>query len=136
MDERGSFSAPDRKTSHYCRPDRWGQVADRSICCNKGMKSPFPGMDPYIERRWRNFHTSIVVYARDRLNESLPSDLAAYSEDRVYVEADGARVRTIYPDVLVAYQRRTKERPVAQMHPSLFDLGRVINLSINRVPPN
>jgi hypothetical protein len=59
-------------------------------------------MDPYIERRWRNFHTSMVIYARDRLNELLPAELAAYSEDRVYVEADGERMRAIYPDVRVS----------------------------------
>lgn len=90
------------------------------------MKSPFPGMDPYIERRWRNFHTSMVIYARDRLNELLPPELAAYSEDRVYVEADGERIRAIYPDVRVSERNSSGLAPqvsgVAVAQPVLIDM--------------
>ena len=35
------------------------------------MKSPFPGMDPYIERRWESLHGRLVVYAADSINERL-----------------------------------------------------------------
>ena len=27
------------------------------------MKSPFPGMDPYLEVRWGDLHTRLIVYA-------------------------------------------------------------------------
>jgi len=26
------------------------------------MKSPFPGMDPYLERYWRDLHQSLIIY--------------------------------------------------------------------------
>ena len=41
------------------------------------MKSPFPGMDPYLEAHWGDVHTTLMVYARNQLNEQLPGDLAA-----------------------------------------------------------
>jgi len=25
------------------------------------MKSPFPGMDPYLEQKWGELHTSLIV---------------------------------------------------------------------------
>ena len=63
------------------------------------MPSLFPGMDPYIEQRWRNAHSRLIVYAADQLQAQLPDDLRAYSEERVFLEAPTGRNRTIYPDV-------------------------------------
>jgi hypothetical protein len=68
------------------------------------MKSPFPGMDPYLERRWRDIHGALILYARERLNASLPPDLVARSEDRVYVESDQELIRGIHPGVRVSEQ--------------------------------
>lgn len=45
------------------------------------MNSPFPGMDPYLERYWRDVHTSFLVYARNQLNTRLPDDLQARVEE-------------------------------------------------------
>jgi hypothetical protein len=70
----------------------------------------------------------MVIYARDRLNESLPPDLAAYSEDRVYVEADGERSRAIYPDVRVSERSFNPSMPApdassaAVAQPVLIDM--------------
>lgn len=33
--------------------------------------SPFPGMDPYVERFWNDVQASLVVYASDALNGTL-----------------------------------------------------------------
>jgi len=63
-------------------------------------KSPFPGMDPYLEPHWLDIHTKLVAYAADALNVSLPEDLIARSEERVGVESDGER-HDISPDVRV-----------------------------------
>jgi hypothetical protein len=52
------------------------------------MKSPFPGMDPYLESHWRDVHHSFLTYARDALQEYLPGDLRARLEERVFVEPD------------------------------------------------
>lgn len=65
------------------------------------MKSPFPGMDPYLERYWRDVHGTLVTLARIALNEQLPAGLAARTEDRVYVESTGAPTRVIAPDVRI-----------------------------------
>ena len=66
------------------------------------MKSPFPGMDPYLDAHWLDVHTSLVTDARNTLNERLPEDLAASSEERVAVESsDEAREKHYYLDVRV-----------------------------------
>ena len=36
------------------------------------MKSPFPGMDPYLEPYWPGLHTHLVSLATAELNRSLP----------------------------------------------------------------
>jgi hypothetical protein len=46
------------------------------------MASPFPGMDPYLERFWRDVHASLITYARDQLQDRLPTDLIARIEER------------------------------------------------------
>jgi hypothetical protein len=65
--------------------------------------SPFPGMDPYLESHWLDIHTSLTAYARDALNQRLPEDLAASSEERVAVESESQEVpdNRFYPDVRV-----------------------------------
>ncbi len=52
--------------------------------------SPFPGMDPYLERYWRDVHSRLVVYICDSLQESLPPPLRARVEERVFVEDPSA----------------------------------------------
>jgi len=63
-------------------------------------KSPFPGMDPWLERRWGDVHQRLVTYAADALQEVLPDDLRARLEERVFVEAPFGD-RSIFPDVRV-----------------------------------
>jgi Protein of unknown function (DUF4058) len=64
------------------------------------MKSPFPGMDPYLERHWGDVHQSLVTYIRDQLQPSLPADLRARMQERVYIESPGAG-HDYYPDIRV-----------------------------------
>ncbi|HVT80460.1 MAG TPA: DUF4058 family protein, partial [Phycisphaerae bacterium] len=52
------------------------------------MKNPFPGMNPYCEWRWRDFHTRFVAYAADQLNARLPENLVASTEERLAVQVD------------------------------------------------
>ena len=65
------------------------------------MKSPFPGMDPYLEPRWSSVHSSLAVYAGDALNGLLPPGLLARSEERAIVASDEVDLREIGPDVAV-----------------------------------
>lgn len=67
--------------------------------------SPFPGMDPYLERHWLDVHTSLVGSARSLLNQRLPPDLIARAEERIAIgdiDEDSARAsrRKVAPDVL------------------------------------
>ncbi|MBI2929386.1 MAG: DUF4058 family protein [Verrucomicrobia bacterium] len=65
------------------------------------MKSPFPGMDPYLETRWEGVHHALIVYACDALQPHLPDDIRARIEVRVFVETEQERIRHIVPDVHV-----------------------------------
>jgi hypothetical protein len=69
-------------------------------------KSPFPGMDPYLERHWRDVHTALIGFARTALNSDLPEDLVARVEESVAVESTAddfqpAVRRQLAPDVRV-----------------------------------
>jgi hypothetical protein len=52
------------------------------------MRSPFPGMDPYLERHWRDIHASLIIYTRDQLEDQLPDNLIARVEERLVLESD------------------------------------------------
>src|SRR5882672_3985233 len=63
--------------------------------------SPFPGMDPYLEKHWGDIHHRLVQYACDQLQEQLPDPLRARVEERVFLEADSGWSRNVFPDVRV-----------------------------------
>lgn len=65
------------------------------------MASPFPGMDPYLERYWRDVHARLIIYVADQLQGKLPSDLRARVEERVVVEPSDGDFRSVYPDVRI-----------------------------------
>jgi hypothetical protein len=69
------------------------------------MKSPFPGMDPYLELHWRDVHHSLCTYARDALQPQVRPALFARIDERLVVESDIADDRSIYPDVKVVESR-------------------------------
>ena len=75
------------------------------------MKSPFPGMDPYLEQYWGDVHTSLMVYMRDEINSQLPDDLQARVEESLLVDADEAS-RRVFPDVRVTEE--TQSAPAVQ----------------------
>lgn len=70
------------------------------------MRSPFPGMDPYVELYWGDVHTALMVYGRDELQDQLPDDLLARVEEGVSIDLEDER-RSAAPDVQVV------ERPEA-----------------------
>ena len=59
------------------------------------LKSPFPGMDPYLERHWQDVSSTFMVYAKQQLNRQLPGELLARVEESLAVEADDARSRIV-----------------------------------------
>jgi hypothetical protein len=68
----------------------------------KSGKSPFPGMDPYLEQFWRDVHHRLCTYACDALQPQLRPALIAQIDERLIVESDSADDRAIFPDVKVA----------------------------------
>jgi hypothetical protein len=76
------------------------------------MKSPFPGMDPYLERHWGDVHHALVTYIRDSLQSSLPGDLRARMQERVYIELPDSR-HEYHPDVRVIERPRRPSSPGA-----------------------
>ncbi len=73
------------------------------------MKSPFPGMDPYLEQHWCDVHSRLIMYSCDRLQQRLPGNLRARVEERVFLEADDDSYRVIYPDVHVFEQSEGRD---------------------------
>ena len=73
------------------------------------MKSPFPGMDPFMELNWPDVHTALITYMRDQLQKELPRGLRAQLNERVVMELDEDTSEpaslTTYPDVSVSQVR-------------------------------
>ncbi|HEX5244628.1 MAG TPA: DUF4058 family protein [Tepidisphaeraceae bacterium] len=72
------------------------------------MRSPFPGMDPYVEATgiWSNFHHALITACHDLLNERLPANYVAAIEERVLMIGDaqeGRLARLAEPDVAVLH---------------------------------
>ncbi len=66
------------------------------------MKSPFPGMDPYLERHWGGVHQTLITYARDEITTQLPRSLLARTEERVFLTDNGEETsRFRVPDAFV-----------------------------------
>lgn len=68
-------------------------------------KSPFPGLDPYLQKYWGDVHQRFALYSSDALQGQLPEGLTARIETRVFVEEFGERRRSISPDVHIAEWR-------------------------------
>lgn len=77
------------------------------------MKSPFPGMDPYLEQHWGDVHHRLVTYACDQVQPQLPAQLRARMEERVFVESDEPEYRAFYPDIHVVERGRASQPAAA-----------------------
>jgi hypothetical protein len=80
------------------------------------MKSPFPGMDPYIEAcgLWEGFHSRLIHRIDDTLAQVLPHGYTIDTATRTYVvllETEGKKPHLMKPDVAVTEAaHRTKPR--------------------------
>lgn len=59
------------------------------------MKSPFPGMDPYLERHWPDVQQSLCTYARDAIQPQLNVKLVARLGTRFIVGPQAGQRITI-----------------------------------------
>ncbi len=65
------------------------------------MKSPFPGMDPYLEERWSDVHATLIALIKEALQSRLPAALRARSEERVVLEEVGGPEQSYRSDIAV-----------------------------------
>lgn len=77
------------------------------------MRSPFPGMDPYIEAcgLWGDFHHELISAIKSELARSAPERYLVRFGERSYavlVEEEGKTSRPFYPDVSVTTARGKK----------------------------
>jgi hypothetical protein len=77
------------------------------------MKSPFPGMDPYLERNWRDVHARLIVYICDQIQGQPGGPLRARVEERLVVESDDAGPPTVYPDARIFESSKSARQGVA-----------------------
>lgn len=80
------------------------------------MKSPFPGMDPYIEASglWEDFHGHLIQHISDRLADAVPDHYLVRTGERSYVElveSEGKASYPFLPDVSVTTPRGRKKVP-------------------------
>jgi hypothetical protein len=78
------------------------------------MKSPFPGMDPYIEAcgLWADFHNLLIVEIYRAIAPVLPKGYTANTGVRTYVvlmEVEGKDEKRAIPDVTVTSQAKKKK---------------------------
>src|SRR5262249_58232775 len=83
-----------------------GMVASqcgRLLSKEYSMPSPFPGMDPYLERpqRWQSIHPQLVASLPGILEPLLPERYAVSVEDRVYLTVTHDAIRLRRPDAMI-----------------------------------
>ena len=76
------------------------------------MKSPFPGMDPYLEVHWADVHSSLVHNAAIAIQEQLTGPLRARVGERWAAVGEFDPVRSIYPGVQL-FQHGVRGQAVA-----------------------
>lgn len=70
------------------------------------MKSPFPGMDPYIEScgLWGDFHFSLIAQIHQALADAIPERFFVRAGERSYhvlIESEGKAEHPFTPDVKI-----------------------------------
>jgi hypothetical protein len=88
------------------------------------MKSPFPGMDPYLEGRWGDVHTALCIGIRSALQPVLPTGLRARAQEDVLLEDESgpARRQKFEADIAVvetgdAARRASRGASIATVDP-------------------
>src|SRR5687768_8912163 len=74
----------------------------------RAMRSPFPGMDPYLERapRWESVHNQLISALPEVLEPVLPARYAVSVEERVYLTLSPGFERPRKPDAMIIDQGR------------------------------
>lgn len=78
------------------------------------MPSPFPGMDPFLERPeiWPDFHDRLITYICEALQPAIRPQYVALTQDRLFVVDTS---RSIRPDVSIIETGPRQESSVATL---------------------
>jgi hypothetical protein len=76
-------------------------------------KNPFPGMNPFSERSWRDAHTRLIAYICDDLQPRLPPDLVARAEEAVGLVTEQEEAKRYSADLRVTEPWTLKESSAA-----------------------
>src|SRR5215467_14007979 len=79
------------------------------------MPSPFPGMDPYLERRniWPDVHSALIVTTQNALAPQVAPTYYVAIEERIYIVALDSAEFVERPDVAIITAPR-EARPASQ----------------------
>ena len=79
------------------------------------MPSPFPGMDPFIERGyWQTFHNRLITAVGDHLVPQVRPKYAVDIAQDIYLVRDDATTETRAPDLTVIRDRPGERRPAGR----------------------
>src|SRR6516164_8349789 len=73
------------------------------------MRSPFPGMDPFLENPtyWSDFHSRFINAWCESIADALPPQYEATLGERVYLVEHSPEARKLgFPDVAVSHGER------------------------------
>lgn len=104
------------------------------------MRSPFPGMDPYLESPaiWPDLHDRLATEISIQLNRVLPQPYYARMQMRpeIGIATEGVRGSRILPDVAVVKASAADSTPgsVAVLEGPRVDVSRSLNVKIFREP--
>src|ERR1700683_5376010 len=96
---RGSLLKADARSSSYTWS--FGAPCPSTIRRGRTMKSPFPGMDPYLEDPafWSDFHLTFIGCWREAIADVLPDPYEARLDETVHlVQMPEEVIKLIYPD--------------------------------------
>src|SRR5438132_8911239 len=97
------------------------------------MKSPFPGMDPYIEAHglWGDFHSGLIEGIHSAVSQALPENYVARTGRRSYIvviESEEKRERHFEPDIKITSRRGPKSRGKAAQSEPAMENGAPVSL--------
>src|SRR4051812_35419633 len=99
------------------------------------MKSPFPGMDPYLESRWSDVHATLITAIKEALQPSMPPGLRARSEERILLEEpDGQLMRRYRANIAAIDSGRPERRAVAPAEAGGVAVAESVEITFHNAP--
>ena len=101
------------------------------------MPSPFPGMDPYLERPslWPDVHASLIIALRDALSPVVGPKYYVAVEERIYLIQPEERRLVGQPDVVVVGEREPAGGAGAAAATATMPAARIVEVPMPEPEP-